>query len=169
MRKSLADTYIIIIATDVDAPDIDYIHCLNEQIWFNLLQNDSTGSKFYRSDFKTKLDLCAVWTKALSSDVLSTTLFDFSNFASWWICFKRFPLPFFCFVIFFVMSKQTFKSIIFKEVTLLHQLYFNASTKKWIFQCSVKSVKWKILELFIYIWAYRLLRNTENKNQHCSE
>jgi len=32
MRKSLADTYIIIIATDVDAPDTDYIHSLNKPI-----------------------------------------------------------------------------------------------------------------------------------------
>lgn len=98
----------------VDAPDIDYIHCVNKQIWFHLLQNDSTGSQYYRSDFKTKLDLCAVWTKALNSDVLTTTLFDFSHFAAWWICFKRFPLPFFCCC--FFMSKQTFKSIIFKKV-----------------------------------------------------
>jgi len=26
------------------------------------------------------------------------------------------------------------------QINLLHQLYFNASTKKWIFQCSVKSM-----------------------------
>lgn len=38
MRKSLADTYIIITATDVDTADIDYIHFLNKQIWFHLSQ-----------------------------------------------------------------------------------------------------------------------------------
>lgn len=90
MRKSLADTYIIIIATDVDTADIDYIHFLNKQIWFHLSQNDRAGSQYYRSDFETKLDLCAVWTKSESWDVLSVAVFDFRHLASSGICFERF-------------------------------------------------------------------------------
>jgi len=120
MRKSLADTYIIIIATDVDAPDIDYIHSLNKPIWFHLLENDSKGSQYYRSDFKTKLDLCAVWTKALSSCLhLISDILLHDEFALKCFLYLFLLLFFVCLVCLYF--QRTTKSIYCINSTLMHQ------------------------------------------------
>lgn len=54
------DTYIYTISIDIDKYTGYWLHNLNKQIWSEPLRNCIAG----RSDIKSRLKFCAVWTKS---------------------------------------------------------------------------------------------------------